>query len=93
MNWSRLIISKLAEALLIAELMAKFLSKPNLVAITASIGMSTLGSSVWLSGSHSPSADSEDTRKYAEFAIDSHIDILVNLAKTADLNLGQTSRQ
>jgi AcrR family transcriptional regulator len=65
----------------------QFLSKPKLVAITASIGMSTLGSSVWLSGSHSPSADSEDARKYAEFAINSHIDILVNLAKTADLNL------
>jgi AcrR family transcriptional regulator len=64
-----------------------FLSNPKLIAIASSIGMSTLGSAVWLSGSHSPSADSEDARTYAEFAIDSHVEFLIQLAKSADLNL------
>lgn len=67
--------------------MAKFLSNPKLIAITSSIGMSTLGSAVWLSGSHSPSADSEDARKYADFAIASHVEVLVQLAKSADLSV------
>jgi AcrR family transcriptional regulator len=67
-----------------------FLSNPKLIAIASSIGMSTLGSAVWLSGSHSPSADSEDARKYAEFAIGSHVEFLIQLAKSADLGLPQS---
>ncbi len=65
--------------------MAKFLTNPKLIALASSVGMSTLGSAVWLSGSHSPSADSEEARKYAEFAIAAHVEFLVQLAKSADL--------
>jgi len=68
----------------------KFLSNPKLIAVAASIGMSTLGSAVWVSGSHSPSADSEDSRKYAEFAIASHVEFLIQLAKSTDLGLPQS---
>jgi hypothetical protein len=68
----------------------KFLSNLKLIAVSASIGMSTLGSAVWLSGYHSPSADSEDSRKYAEFLIASHVEFLIQLAKSTDLGLPQS---
>ena len=63
----------------------KFLSNPKLVALGSSIAMSTLGASVWFAGSHAPSADSVESRKRAEFALESHIEILVQLAKSTDL--------
>jgi hypothetical protein len=70
---------------------AKFLANPKIVALAASVAMSTLGASVWLSGSHAPSADSKESHARAAFALHAHVEILVQQVKSHDLSLNAGS--
>ena len=63
---------------------ARFLSNPALVSLGSSIAMSTLGAAVWMAGSHAPSAESAEAHQRAEFAVQAHIEHLVQQVKSFD---------
>jgi AcrR family transcriptional regulator len=61
---------------------SKYLADRELVALGTSISMATLGAAVWATGSHAPSAESAEAKAMGDFALASHVDRLIWLART-----------
>ena len=62
--------------------LSRYVSDQALLALGTSISMATLGAAVWAAGSHAPSAESPEAKKFGDFALATHVERLINLART-----------
>ncbi len=62
-----------------------YMSNVKLVSLASSVGMATLGAAVWAAGSHAPSAESPEAKKFGDFVITEHVQNIIRLVQTSDV--------
>lgn len=62
-----------------------YMSNVKLVSLASSVGMATLGAAVWAAGSHAPSAESPEAKKFGDFVIAEHVQNIIRLVQTSDV--------
>ena len=63
-----------------------YMSNVKLVSLGSSVGMATLGAAVWAAGSHAPSAESPEAKKFGDYVITEHVQNIIRLVEASDLS-------
>jgi AcrR family transcriptional regulator len=63
-----------------------YMANVKLVSLASSVGMATLGAAVWAAGSHAPSAESPEAKKFGDFILEEHVQNVIRLVQATDLS-------